>query len=138
MATVAQIQTAINTWVSNRIATIRTRQETYAANHGGRYWQARWTHSTEPVDGAATAPDTASQTPHDQPGGWAIVNYSLPATLPLRARFDVWKSPQGWGWTLIARFKALNGDIYERRWHGAGPGDTSAAWAKVNPVVNPQ
>lgn len=133
MATVAAIQSAINTWVGNRLATVRTRQETYAANHGGRYWQGLHTHTAEPVDGASTAPDNASATPHDQPHGWATLGYTLPATMPLRLRIDVWRARAGWGWTLAARFKAAGGAVYERCWHGAGPGDTSSPWAQVPP-----
>ena len=99
----------------------KVRQEAYAANHGGRYWQGIATPSNLPDDGALVAADYTKK-PHDQAERWTDIFFGadvLPTNIPAQAQVDVYDGPQGKGWTVTLR-GTKNGNLYWRTWN-VGP-----------------
>lgn len=116
----------IHAWVVSNAAAARNRQSTYQANHG-RYWQGvRW---VVPSDGDLTAPDLSVH-PTDQAGDWTAFGLTLPATMKMALRIDVYNGPYGQGWTLTT-FVRLGGTMYARTWEGAGAEDRALGWRAV-------
>lgn len=120
MATLAQIQSAVNARLADAFPKFRTRQETYRAAKG-RYFQGLvW--SSVPDDGALVSPNLATA-PSDcfdpevrdedgeivtpaVPHSWNFIGFNadLPATVEAQIRCDVYEAPGGvHGYRLTCR-----------------------------------
>lgn len=117
MATLQQIRDKIDPILATMATAIDNRQAVYFANNG-EYFQGKWTHSTEPVDGADTTPDNLTDTPTNISVRWNqfLQGLELPSQLPMRIKSDVYKAPgkDGHGYVLTVQAKLLNGDVWER------------------------
>jgi hypothetical protein len=122
MATLTQIRNKVDGVLTTLAPTIDNRQVTYFANNN-QYWQGKWTHTTEPVDGVDTAPNNLTDTPTNISVRWnqILQGVELPAQLPMRIRCDVYEAPGGWGYVLTAQVKLLNGDVWQRTSNRVGP-----------------
>ena len=111
----ARLASVVTPWIEARLSAAATRQATYAAAHGGRYFQGvRW---SIPDAAADVAPDRSLR-PHDQDESWADTGWTFPATVPCALAVDVYRGPTGlWGWTLTAYVRA-NGATWRRTWDG--------------------
>jgi hypothetical protein len=89
-----------DSFMTNRFPNMVIRQNTYFTNHG-RYFQGLYTNAV-PVDPNELVPDLTVH-PTDQIESWADANFTFPATMPARVWIDVYKGPQGYGWTLNAQ-----------------------------------
>jgi hypothetical protein len=96
----------------------------HAAN--GAYYQMLWTHSEPPA--AATAPDSLSDRPTDQP---ASPIQGLPATMRSRMRIDTYGKPDGWTVTLQA---SIDGEVWQRSIDCGTDPSRNAAWAVLPPA----
>ena len=113
MATLAQIQTAVNARLSDFLPKVRTRQETYFANHG-KYWQGI-AFSTVPDDGALVTPNYSLK-PTDQNSSWADagVNADLPAQVECQIAIHVYEKPGSvFGYVVVVRVSKA-GTTYRR------------------------
>lgn len=127
MATLSQIKTAIENWRSTYGPKIVARQEAYAANHSGRYWQGSITPSIPPDDGASMVADYTKR-PTDQVERWADIFKAadaLPMSIPCQIQVDVYDGPLGTGWTVTLS-GTKNGTRYSRTWN-VGPEKWRAA-----------
>lgn len=130
--TLAEIRSAVDTWLANRWNAIQNAQANYVAAHG-RYFQGLFTHSVRPTDGAETAPDRLADKPTDQAHRWAdFIN--LPATMPTRIRIDVYSGPIGAGYVATVDIR-VNGTNW-RRSAQVGPETwRTRAWHQVTEAV---
>lgn len=98
----AQVQAQIDSAFASKLTKIKNAQATYAANHGGRYFQALWTHTNAPADANNTAPNNLNSKPHYQGEDlnyfWVIAN--LPAQIPNRFKIDQYDGPNGRGYVV--------------------------------------
>jgi hypothetical protein len=120
-ASLAEIKTAIENFQTTHGAKIVARQEAYAANHGGRYWQGIITPAVAPDDGASVVADYTKH-PTDQTERWTDVFTGaniLPANIPCQIRVDVYDGPLGTGWTVTLQ-GTKSGVLYWRTWN-VGP-----------------
>lgn len=124
MPTLNQMRTAVDTWLAGKWPVVVARQETYASNHGGRYWQGLRTHNVDPAytnstDGSRVA-DRFGQAPSDQLASWLdVLPEWVAELLPVCIWIDVYDGPQGTGW--VAGIQAThNGNTY-RRTQNVGP-----------------
>lgn len=128
MATLAQIQTAVNNRLSTFLPLIRTRQETYFANHG-RYWQGI-AFSSVPDDGALVTPNYNLK-PTDQNSSWADagVNADLPAQVEAQIAIHTYEAPGSvFGYFVVVRV-SKNGTTYRRTAQvEAGAVVTTGSW----------
>lgn len=118
--TPAQIRQACDDAVTTAWTAITNRQDTFAAAHGGAYWQGYKSHSITPADGVAATPDVGTATPADlvgQPWPAAIRSSSLPCSLEIHR----YQTPRdGWGWVAIVTV-TINGNTWQKTQNGAGP-----------------
>ncbi len=134
-ATLAQIKAAIENFQATHGAKIVARQEAYAANHGGRYWQGIITPNAAPDDGLSVAADYTKR-PTDQAERWADIftgANALPASIPCQIRVDVYEGPLGKGWTVTLR-ATKTGVLYWRTWN-VGPETWRATGWQSRPVA---
>ena len=120
-ATLDSIRAAIENFRDAHAAKLVAKQEAYAANHGGRYWQGIITPGTIPDDGASVAADYTRK-PTDQANRWADVFSgadALPASIPAQIRVDVYDGPLGKGWVLTVS-GTKSGNLYTKAWN-VGP-----------------
>lgn len=128
MATLAQIRSAIDTRLEALWPTLVTRQTTYAANHGGRFFQGIKTHVAPPTEGDAKAADNLAAKPTDQVATWAA--FGVPSWLEsFSVEISVYDGPLGVGWVATVAVGVL-GKVYSRS-RGVGPEDRNKAWAEV-------
>lgn len=117
MATLAQLRTRVDNWLTARWPTVVARQQNYFANRG-HYWQGLLTHTIIPAhtsgaDGDSIA-DRLSTQLHDQFSDWKAVFPEWDgASIPAALKVDVYETPDGKGWcaTLYVRY---NGTLYSR------------------------
>lgn len=124
--------TQVRNFVDARLTTLWTdvivpRQETYAGNHGGRFWQGiRCIDLEGLLDNPQSAlnvvlemaPDLTRK-PTDQAASWAAANVNLGATIPMALQIDTYDGPAGAGFVGQVWAKH-NGTIYTRA-QGYGP-----------------
>jgi hypothetical protein len=142
MPTISQIRN----FVDARLATLWTdvivpRQEQYASNHGGRYWQgirvidlADLPNNPQNVNATVleTAPDLTRK-PTDQATSWADAAIDLGATLPMAIAIDVYNGPLGTGYVGQVWVRH-NGTVYTRA-QNHGPEDwRTFSWRVVPPL----
>lgn len=97
MATPAQIRQAVDDRLTALWNAIQNKQDNYAANHGGKYWQGLRTHSIDPADGTAVLPSIGTACPTDQPGQpWP--NAILTTPIEMSLQIDCYDGPQGKGY----------------------------------------
>lgn len=100
--TLAEVRTKVDSWLAARWSGVVDRQESYAASHGGRYWQGLRTHviEVEYPDGGDVdvVGDNLTAAPSDQAALFSVHAYD---------------GPQGTGFVacVIVRY---NGTMYWR------------------------
>lgn len=136
MATLAQVRTRVDDWLTARWPTVQARQTAYAAAHGGRYFQGIRTHTVEPNHTTATFADTTSDKlatkPTDQAEDWLsflseINGVAIPAVFVM----DVYQSPSGWGYVAHV-YARHNGVLYHRAQNVGPETDRTQAWHAVD------
>lgn len=135
MATIAQIKAAIENFRDTYGPRIVAKQEAYAANHNGRYWQGIITPNIPPDDGASVPADWTKK-PTDQATRWIDVFKdadALPDNIPCQISVDVYDGPVGMGWTVTLR-GTKSGNLYEKAWN-VGPETWRAHDWTVTPVT---
>lgn len=132
MATREQILAQCDAKLNGLLTALQAQQATYAAQHGGRFWQGQRSHSVTPVDGAEQRPDIGTRAPHDQPEPYPAVIRN--ASLPFALQVDVYDAPSGRGYTTTITV-SIGGQEW-RRVDNEGPESWRAkAWAPVPPVL---
>lgn len=132
--TLVQVRNRIDTFLTNHWNLVVTRENTYASNHGGNYWQGLISHSIVPSHTGAVVGDSVGDqftlTPTDQPSSW---NDALPGetwlteSWPAALTIDTYDGPLGKGWvatvyvrysgTIYFRVKAFGPDTsYDKPW----------------------
>jgi hypothetical protein len=93
--TLAQIKAAVNARLADFWPKVKAKEETYAGNHGGRYWQGI-IFGTPPDDGALCVANYAVK-PTDQNTSWSDVSAAsdLPASVEAALQIDVYQAPGG-------------------------------------------
>jgi hypothetical protein len=137
MPTLAEVRDAVDA----RLADLWTnqivpRQNTYASNHGGRYWQGIITTNLAAMPDNLTTgsilevvPDTTRK-PTDQAESWAAASINLGATIPMALEIHAYDGPSGKGYVGIVWAK-WTGTWY-RRSQAFGPETwRTVAWAAV-------
>lgn len=127
MATLTQIQNAIDSWMSSNQAKLVAAQNAYYASHG-RYFQGITTPATLPDDGATVVADYAKK-PTDQLEKWSDVftgGNLLPGNVPAQITIDVYDGPLGRGWMATLRF-TKTGVTYRKTW-AFGPEGGGTGW----------
>lgn len=112
MPTLAQIRQAVDDRLVTLWGVIQARQDNYAANHNGRYWQGLYSHSITPADGLEVVPTIGLTCPTDQQGE----PYPLAirtALLPMALRIDVYDGPEGTGYVATV-YVTVQGVTYTR------------------------
>ena len=138
MATIAQIQAAIDAWMlSNQQKFVRRQDKYFPVNR--RYFQGIMTPAVAPDDGAVIALDWDKK-PTDQIESWRDVfvndadgNDVLPANGPVQIRMDSYHSPFGHGW-LIALQGTKDEVLWFRTWNFGPETWRETGWLSV-PVV---
>ena len=134
MATLAQVRTKVDNWLTTFWPNVVTRQATYLANHG-QYWQGLWTHSVQPTDNADTAPDLLASHPTDQLESWlGTLDDLLPANMPAALKIDVYDGPEEMGFVGTVAVK-FNSKIYMRSRNEGPEIYRTEAWHEYVPTV---
>ena len=128
--TPAEIRQAADNWLSARWPTVVNRQNTYASNHNGRYWQGLITHGTIPIDAIESLADRLDEHPTDQSTTWNQAITGLPANWPCALQMHVYDGPDGTGFVgtvwiyvtqlgkLFARCQNVGPETYRTEpWH---------------------
>lgn len=68
MATLNQIRNAVDARLTALWPAVVAKQDAYAADHGGRFWQGMRSHSVNPSEGATALPTIGTTCPTDQLG----------------------------------------------------------------------
>lgn len=111
MATRAQIEAAVDNRLANLWSAIQNKEDQYAANHNGRYWQGLRTMSFTPADGTTALPDIGQNCPTDQQGQpWP--NAILTTPMEMALRIDVYDGPQGDGYQATVYVSIAGGTWY--------------------------
>jgi hypothetical protein len=137
VAVTTKTRSRVDAFVSAQLQTISDRQATYAASHGGRFFQGLPTHAapvahTDTEDGA-TAAGRLTVRPTDQDEDWlALLPEWNGIGMPTRSQIDVYDGPQGKGWTWTVE-ATHNGQLW-RRVHHVGPETARVKpWHQVTP-----
>ena len=120
--TLVQLRNRVDTWLTNHVggaSGLVAKQNTYASNHGGKFWQGLITFSALPAHTAVVVADTSADRltlhPTDQTESW---HDFVPAwdseTFAAAARVDVYDGPSGKGWCLTVWVK-YEGTVYSRK-----------------------
>ncbi len=139
MPTLAAVRSAVDA----RLADLWTnqivpRQETYASNHGGRYWQgilcidlANLPDNLPAAPAVLEAVPDLTRKPADQATSWLASGIALGATIPMAIAIDVYDGPAGTGYVGTVWAKH-NGTIYSRA-QATGPeaAERTFAWRAV-------
>lgn len=123
MATLSEVRTRVNQWLTDKWPAVVSKQDVYFAAHG-EYWQGLITHTTIPtftdlVDGDAI-PDRLLSKPTNMVVSWADAFPSLVGiTWPAALLMNVYDGPAGKGWqaTLFIYYDSV---LYTRS-GGVGP-----------------
>ncbi len=139
--TLIQVRNRVNTWLTNHVGGANglvSKQNAYAASHGGKFWQGLITFTAIPNHTASTAADAPADRltahPTDQTNSWHDL---FPAwdseTFPAAAKIDVYDGPSGKGWFLTV-FVRYDGVTYARRkWWGPVTNDYD--WRVFDPLT---
>ena len=99
VATLAQIQSNIDSALNGLLVGIQNRQDSYSAGHGGRAWQGLRSHTVNPADDAQTAPDIGTTCPADQIGEpWHAAVRSGNERMAIQC--NAYRGPQGDGYEV--------------------------------------
>lgn len=141
-ATLATARLKVDTWLTNIWPTITVRQDAYAANHKGRYWQGLLScagtntipNFTAASDGDATQDNLASKPYYEAESIADIFPELVGINLPAAFQCDQYVGPLGAGYTVTVWVR-FNGVIYTRS-KTVGPEKwRDADWARWEPSV---
>ena len=129
MATLAEIRDAVDARLSNLWAAIQTRQDTYAANHGGRYWQGLRSHSVTPAEGNTALPNIGLACPSDQLGEPWPAGIRTTA-IEMAIQINCYRGPLGDGYEAQVYVRVL-GNLYTRTAQVGPETYRTRPWAQV-------
>lgn len=125
MATPQAIRNTVDAKLATLWSAIQTKQDTYAANHNGRFWQGLRTASTHPADGVASLPDIGLRCPTDQLGDpWPAAIRNNP--LEMAIQIDVYDGPLGTGYqatvwvSIVGRTWTRTAQVGPETWRASG------------------
>jgi hypothetical protein len=117
MATLAQVRTRVDAFLTDKWPTVVARQQNFFINRG-RYWQGLLTHTIYPAhtNGADgdSIPDRLNSNPTDQFENWSAVFPEWDGVaIPCALKCDPYDGPYGKGYfvTILIRY---NGVLYSR------------------------
>lgn len=130
MATLAAIQSAVNSRLSVLWPKVKTRQDTYFGNKG-RYWQGLlW--ATPPDDGATCAPNLSLVAGAQNVSWTAAVNSDVNASEVMACRIDTYEKPGGVHGYYCTVLVTKNGTTYARTaWVESGVEQTTGSWVAL-------
>jgi len=132
MPTLTEVRDIADAWLAARWPTVQTRQETYASNHNGRYWQGLRSHSSIPIDAIDSFADLLDSHPTDQVSSWNDALPGLPTNWPVLFVMDVYDGPQGMGYVGSVYVYHTNTDRTYSRSRNEGPETwRTVAWHQV-------
>jgi len=116
--TLNQLRLRVDNKLTNMVPTLVARQNTYASNHGGKFWQGLITFSALPAHTTSTVADSIADRltvrPTDQDTSWSDVFPEWDSELfAAAAKIDVYDGSEGKGWVLTVYVKH-NGITYYR------------------------
>lgn len=118
MATLAQIRAAVDARLVALWPAVVAKQDAYAANHGGRFWQGLVTHGVNPSEGNTALPTIGTLCPSDQLGEpWPVAVRNT--AIEMAVRCDCYDGSQGTGYAVTV-WVAVLGTVYSRT-QQAGP-----------------
>lgn len=130
--TPGQARTLIDSELAPLWTAIQAAQTTYAASHGGRFFQGKRLLSATPADGVDTPPDQATSHPHYQSETWVdFLGVSLPANLAASVWVDQYNGPLGRGYTATAE-GTLGGNTWQRVVQSGPETWRAAPWTQVS------
>ena len=130
MADVQAILGQIDAGIQGYMPTIINLQNQFF-NNTGRYMLGLFTHSSAPVDENTAPPDQLLDHPTDQAISWGDLSEGVvPDQMLSRIRIDVYTSPIGHGFVLVAE-KIVNGDTYEKSYNVGPDDDRNSDWQKI-------
>lgn len=111
----AQTRAAIDAAVALHWTKIANWMNTYAAGHGGRFFQGLRSHTAVPANGLSAAPDRLSARPTDQAETLAALwgGAELPGLVPFALTVNVYDGPAGRGWEAVIEM-VDNGQLWRR------------------------
>ena len=131
MADVQAILGQIDAGIENYMPTIIDLQNQFRQNTG-RYMQGLFTHSSPPVDGNTASPDRLSDKPTDQNISWDdLAEGVVPDQMLSRIRIDVYSSPNGHGFVLVAE-KIVDGITYEKSYNVGPEAHRGSDWQEIS------
>ena len=131
MADVQAILSQIDAGIQSYMPTIINLQNQFLQNTG-RYMQGLFTHSSVPVDENSLPPDQLSDSPTDQNFSWDdLTAGTMPDQMLSRIRIDVYSSPNGEGFVLVAE-KIVNGATYEKSYNVGPENQRSSDWQEIS------
>lgn len=127
------------TLTNSLVTTIRNKQAEYFATKG-KYFQGLRMPSTGVLDGNVNATINPALRPEDQEASWLDfdpLTFKTNTKIPYHIHIDVYQSPIGWGWVMVAEFwkTGLGPDTYGNdgdHWlyrHNEGPNQDSGIWS---------
>lgn len=134
------LENKCNTILNDLVTQLSTKQETYktedladplvGTRKRGKYFQGLRVHDILPSEGNETVPDR-SKKPTDQIESWEDAGITLPSTMPLSVRVDVYNGLQGWGFVVIGELEV--GNKVWRRAINVGPESyrNTDGWIKI-------
>ena len=131
MADVQEILGQIDVGIQNYMPTIIELQNQFHQNTG-RYMQGLFTHSSPPIDENTASPDRLSDKPTDQEISWDdLPDGTMPDQMLSRIRIDIYSSPGGDGFVLVAE-KIVNGTTYEKSYNVGPESRRDSDWQEVS------
>lgn len=108
----AEARQAVDDKLASLWSAFQNKQTTYAANHGGRFWQGLRTHTVNPSDGDTALPNIGTTCPTDQQGDpWPVAIRNTPLEMSLQS--DVYDGPLGTGYVATV-YITLAGNTWTR------------------------
>jgi hypothetical protein len=112
MATLQAIRTAVDNRLTALWPAVVAKQDAYAANHGGRFWQGIRTHVINPSEGNTALPTIGTLCPSDQLGEpWPVAIRNL--AIEMAVQCDCYDGPAGFGYAITVWVDVL-GTTYAR------------------------
>jgi hypothetical protein len=132
MATLQQIKDAVDARLVTLLGVVATKQATYAAAHGGHYWQGIRTHAVNPADGNTALPDVGTTAPVGNPSDpWPLA--ARTTAIEMACQIDVYRSTVGEGYSVTVWVDVL-GVTYSRTKNVVGDEDYRTQGWHVVPV----
>ena len=130
MADAQAILAQIDAGIQSYLPTITGLQNQFHQNTGN-YMQGLFTHSSPPVDENTASPARLSDSPTAQDVSWEdIAGDVMPDQMLSRIRIDVYSSPEGDGFVVVAE-KIVNSTTYQKRYNVGPETHRNSEWQEI-------